>query len=148
MIYRSKINRIQTDKQQIMSVKSYFDECREKYAEAAREYLAQHPRNGKYRISCRAFDEDLQRYLDSVPVAIELSDDEYVAVLVEMLSVRYNVTFNSILFSQPAIAKRINDQAIRAMEEHEMQNLCPFMILLDEFKHDRWQMSEIPEDDF
>ncbi len=58
-----------------------------------------------------------------------------------MLSVCYNVTFNTILCHEPSIAQKINDQAITEMEKHESQDLCPFIIQFDEFIHD---LSEMP----
>lgn len=119
------------------SWKRLLEEC----AQVAREYLANHPRDNKYRILCRAYDEDLKEWLEPVPVTIELTDDEYITVLSHMLSVRYNVTFNTILYHEPAIAKKINDQAINEMEKHESQDLCPFIIQFDEFRHD---LSEMP----
>lgn len=112
----------------------------EKCAQVAREYLANHPRGNKYRIICRAYDEDLKQWLEPVPVTIELTDDEYITVLSHMLSVRYNITFNTILYYEPAIAKKINDQAINEMENHESQDLCPFIIQFDEFRHDLCEM--------
>lgn len=117
--------------------KGHLEEC----AQVAREYLAKHPRDNKYRITCRAYDEDSNEWLDPVPVTIELTDDEYITVLSHMLSVRYNVTFNTILCQEPAIAKKINDQAIIEMEKHDAQDLCPFIIQFDEFIHD---LNEIP----
>jgi hypothetical protein len=117
--------------------KEHLDDC----AQVAREYLAKHPRNHKYRITCRAYDGDMKEWLEPVPVTIELTDDEYVAVMSYMLSVCYNVTFNAILFHEPAIAKKINDQAIVEMENHEAQDLCPFIIQFDEFRHD---LNEMP----
>lgn len=117
--------------------KRHLEEC----AQVAREYLAKHPRDNKYRIICRAYDEDLNEWLKPVPVTIELTDDEYVTVLSHMLSVCYNVTFNTILYHEPVIAKKINDQAITEMEKHESQDLCPFIIQFDEFIHD---LSEMP----
>lgn len=117
--------------------KRYLEEC----AKVAREYLVKHPRDNKYQIICRAYDEDLKEWLEPVPVTIELTDDEYITVLSHMLSVRYNVTFNTILDYEPAIAKKINDQAINEMEKHESQDLCPFIIQFDEFRHD---LNEMP----
>ena len=117
--------------------KGHLEEC----AQVAREYLANHPRDNKYWILCRAYDEDLKEWLEPVPVTIELTDDEYITVLSHMLSVRYNVTFNTILYHEPTIAKKINDQAINEMEKHESQDLCPFIIQFDEFRHD---LSEMP----
>ena len=119
------------------SWKEHLEEC----AQVAREYLANHPRDNKYRILCRAYDEDLKEWLEPVPVIIELTDEEYIRVLSHMLSVRYNVTFNTILYHEPAIAKKINDQAINEMEKHESQDLCPFIIQFDEFCHD---LNEMP----
>ena len=119
------------------SWKEHLEEC----AQVAREYLAKHPRDNKYRILCRAYDEDLKEWLEPAPVTIELTDDEYITVLSHMLSVRYNVTFNTILYHEPAIAKKINDQAINEMEKHESQDLCPFIIQFDEFRHD---LNEMP----
>lgn len=117
--------------------KEHLDEC----AQVAREYLANHPRDNKYRILCRAYDEDLKEWLEPVPVTIELSDEEYITVLSHMLSVCYNVTFNMLLCHEPAIATKINDQAIIEMERNEAQDLCPFIIQFDEFIHD---LSEMP----
>ena len=117
--------------------KRHLEDC----AQVAREYLATHPRENKYRITCRAYDEDSKEWLEPVPITIELTDDEYVTVLSHMLSVCYNVTFNTILCHEPSIAQKINDQAITEMEKHESQDLCPFIIQFDEFIHD---LSEMP----
>lgn len=122
--------------------KRHLEEC----AQVAREYLAKHPRDNKYQIICRAYEEDLKEWLEPVPVTIELTDDEYITILSHMLSVCYNVTFNTILYHEPVIAKKINDQAITEMEKHESQDLCPFIIQFDEFIQDRNQMPVM--DDF
>ncbi len=121
--------------------KRHLEEC----AQVAREYLAKHPRDNKYRIICRAYDEDMKEWLEPVPVTIELTDDEYVSVLSHMLSVRYNVTFNTILYHEPAIAKKINDQVIIEMEKHEAQDLCPFIIHFDDFIHDLKEMPVVED---
>ena len=117
--------------------KGHLEEC----AKVAREYLAKHPRGNKYRITCRAYDEDLKEWLEPVPASIELTDNEYITILSHMLSVRYNVTYNTILYHEPAIAKKINDQAITEMEKHKSQDLCPFIIQFDEFNQD---LNEMP----
>ena len=119
------------------SWKRHLEEC----AQVAREYLAKHPRENKYRITCRAYDEDLKEWLEPVPASIELTDNEYITILSHMLSVRYNVTYNTILYHEPAIAKKINDQAITEMEKHKSQDLCPFIIQFDEFNQD---LNEMP----
>ena len=121
--------------------KEYWKEHLEECAKVAREYLTKHPRDNKYRITCRAYDEDSKEWLEPVPITIELTDDEYVTVLSHMLSVCYNVTFNTILCHEPSIAQKINDQAITEMEKHESQDLCPFIIQFDEFRHD---LNEMP----
>lgn len=114
-------------------------------ADVARKYLANHPRGNKYRITCRAYDEDLNEWLEPVPVTIELTDEEYVTILSYMLSVSYQVTYNTILYYEPLLAQKINNQAIKEVEKHECQDLCPFIIQLDEFNHDRSQMPAIDE---
>ncbi len=119
------------------SWEGHLEDC----AQVAREYLANHPRGNKYRILCRTYDEDLKEWLEPVPVTIELSDEEYITVLSHMLSVCYNVTFNMLLCHEPAIATKINDQAIIEMEKNEAKDLCPFIIQFDEFIHD---LSEMP----
>lgn len=121
--------------------KRHLEDC----AQVAREYLAKHPRDNKYRITCRAYDEDSKEWLEPVPVTIELTDVEYVTVLSHMLSVCYNVTFNTILYHEPVIAKKINDQAIIEMEKHESQDLCPFIIQFDEFIHDLKEMPVVED---
>ena len=126
--------------------KDYWEGHLEECAQVAREYLAKHPRDNKYRIICRAYDENLKEWLEPVPVTIELTDDEYVTVLSHMLSVRYNVTFNTILCHEPSIAQKINDQAIIEMEKREAQDLCPFIIQFDEFNCDLREMPVL--DDF
>ena len=120
-------------------LKEQMDEC----IQAAREYLAEHPRDNKYRISCRAYDEDTREWLEPVTVTIELTDEEYITILARMLSVSYIVTFNTILYYEPAIAQKINNQALIEMEKHECQDLCPFIIQFDEFIHDLSQMPHV-----
>ena len=121
--------------------KEHLDMC----AQIAREYLAEHPRNKKYRITCQAYDKDLHEWLEPVNFTIELTDEEYVTILSHMLSVSYNVTFNAILYYEPAIAQKINNQAIIEMEKHECQDLCPFIIRFDEFIHDLSQMPRVED---
>ena len=116
-----------------------------KCAQVAREYLAAHPRDNKYRITCRAYDEDTREWLDPVAVTIELTDEEYITILARMLSVSYNVSFNTILSYEPVIAQKINNQAIIEMEKHECQDLCPFIIQFDEFIHDLSQMPMVED---
>ena len=100
----------------------YFKEHLAECVQVAREYLAEHPRGNKYRITCRAYDEDTREWLEPVPVTIELTDEEYITILSRMLSVSYNITFNAILYYEPAIAQKINNQAIIEMEKHTINN--------------------------
>ena len=122
-------------------MKEHLAEC----VQVAREYLAEHPRGNKYRITCRAYDEDTREWLEPVPVTIELTDEEYITILSRMLSVSYNITFNTILYYDPAIAQKINNQAIFELEKHECQDLCPFIIQFDEFIHDLSQMPRVED---
>lgn len=130
-----------------MKVDHYWKERLNRCAQRAREYLAQHQRDQKYHITCRAYDEDLKKFLDPVHVTIEVTDEEYEHILSHMLSVNYPITFNSLLKLEPRIAQKINLQALSTMEDNECQDFCPFLIQLDEFHADRNAISEDPEFD-
>lgn len=76
-------------------MKKHLAEC----VQVAHEYLAAHPRDNKYRITCKAYDEDLEKRLDPVPVTIELADEEYITILSRKLSVSYNVTLTQFFIT-------------------------------------------------
>ena len=114
---------------------TYWAKRLEHFGKYVRDYLTCHPRkDGRYRITCRAYEEDALRYLDPVEVTVELTDDETVSLLARMLAVEYNYTFNALLHEDPKLACKINFQALVQMEEHEAQDLCPFLIELTEFQ--------------
>lgn len=130
-----------------MKVKDRWKEQLARCEDRARAFLVEHPCDHKYHITCRAYDEELKELLDPVPVTIELDDDEYVRIMARMKSVIYKFTFNALLYWEPKIAQKINSQALSVMEENQCQDLCPYIIQLDEFDADCPAIPSDPEDD-